>query len=176
MVDGQVSVFCEYDTVISGDLLYQEYLGAVNYTYKDLLDSGKIKQPYTGAGATPELNTPNILGVFVKHDIIIPADMFNQPYKIQSWGAYSWKLKNDNNDPYKGDYSGEVARRIDGEGTGVLSGGSGNNGDIFPDIFTMGVLYAKHRIYGEVYSGSSGGQYYSRGTGYYTDHCQVTYM
>ncbi len=169
VLDGQLSVFCAYDAVISGDLLYQEYAGIIKYTYKDLLDGGKIKQPYSGGAADPELNAPNILGLFVKHDIIIPGDMFNQPYKVQSWGAYSWKLKADNSDPYRGDYSGEGSRRIDGEGTGVLSGGSGDTGDIFPDIFTMGVLYAKHRVYGEIPDGSSSGQYYGRGSGYYTE-------
>jgi len=167
VLDGQFSLFCDYDVVLSGDILYQEFVGSIPFLYKDLLDSGKIKKPYSGAGAQPDLDKPNILGVFTKHDIIIPADMFNQPYSIRPWGAYSWRLRYDRWNPYKGDWSGEPARRVDGEGTGVLTGTVSGGGDIFPDIFSMGVFYANHRVYGEIPSGSSSGEYYNRNKSYY---------
>ena len=148
VLDGQLSIFSDYDAVIAGDIIYQEFCGKVTYTYKDFSDM-RVKQGYPGAGAEPDQGKPNILGVFVKHDIVIPGNMFNFTNKKQ---ANYYDIYNKNN----------IADRVDGEGTGVLSGAIG--GDSYPDIFTMGVFYAKHRVYGETRSSTE--HAYARTTNY----------
>ncbi|TYB31826.1 MAG: hypothetical protein FXF47_02225 [Candidatus Mcinerneyibacterium aminivorans] len=133
VLDGQLSIFSGYDIVLAGDIIYQNFLDKINFTYKDYSGGttyGEIKQwALVSSPGVPSNNNPNLLGVNGKHDIIVPGDMFN-------WASdYS--------------YNGFKADRCDQSGTGIISSGS-ISGDGYPDLFTFGLYFGAHRVYGEV--------------------------
>src|SRR6056297_1654483 len=144
VLDGQLSIFSNFDVVLAGDLLYQEFLDRIRFTYKDYKGGGVTYAPLVqwnliGSPGVPKYNEPNLLGVNAKHDTIIPGDMFNTTISNHWW-------TNNMIAPY----NGNITDRCDSAGTGILSSSSGTiSGDGFPDIFTFGLFYAGHRIYGE---------------------------
>jgi len=167
VLDGQLSIFSGYDIVLAGDLIYQEYLDDLKFTFTDyrsniedpafnyvhatsLIDStyGIVRQaPLISGPAIPEYNNPNILGVNAYHDVIIPGNLYNNYYKESSgWGSEETKYYNE---PYAGmSGSNLLTDRCDQQGSGILTSGTAS-GDGKADLFTFGVFYAGHRVYGE---------------------------
>jgi len=137
IVDGQLSIFSGYDVVITGDIVYQEWVLKTKCIYRDMLSNGAYTtyEPETGI-IQPEINKPNLLGVNAKFTIILPGDIFN---------------------------TAAGTDRIDAKGTGIATTGA-ISGDGLNDIFIFGVYYAKHRIYGETQNTES--YVYARNTTY----------
>ena len=168
VLDGQLSIFSGYDVVVAGDIIYQDYLDKINFTFTDYRSSisspafnytpgtstidatyGIVRQaPLQSDAAIPDYNSPNLLGLNALHDVIIPGNMFNSYTETSSgWGGTS---SGDYDSEYGGKYgSSLITDRCDQQGSGILSSGTAS-GDGKADIFTFGVIYAGHRVYGEV--------------------------